>query len=363
MTLPADDSVPTTPATLRLLRRALRSRLVCNQRQCNLAGGDGRPLVLIDYQRERRSCSTSRVRAAATQSMRPSSLHGVSVSVPFTWAITSCCLQQSAAGICRYAVSVWWQDILFCERLFLSIRSDEGSQSDPRALILIQPLTPLPTSLPHPLTHPFSRQCVTRSPLLTLTLNALSSINLSPYSSVLAGDVFFHFLPAACTGYPFWSCIPGCDHSKLHGKFFISFYFDFPPGISSQNRANSLFGFSFLRSDISLFLFLCLGGCTQNGKYPSVVHDFCFLLFDPFYSSHTHIFEEPPVFVNHLLASSSHVLAVVLLWSPVSLCFVGWRICEMLKILLVKFLNPLPLTTSPSLSTNRKQDTATCLWT
>lgn len=189
--------------------------------------------------------------------MRPSLLHGVSVSMLFTWAITSCCLQQSGAGICRYAVSVWWQDI-------------------PRALILIQPLTPLPTPLPHPLTHPFSCQCVTRSPLLTLTLNALSSINLSPYSSMLAGDVFFHFLPAACTGYPFWSCIPGCDHSKLHGKFFISFYFDFPPGISSQNRANSLFGFSFLRSDISLFLFLCLGGCTQNGKYPSVVHDFFF---------------------------------------------------------------------------------------
>lgn len=39
------------------------------------------------------------------------------------------------------------------------------------------------------------------------------------------------------------------------------------------------------------------------------------------YSSHTHtLFNNPPVFVSHLLASNPHVLAVVFLWSLVSLC-------------------------------------------
>lgn len=78
----------------------------------------------------------------------------------------------------------------------------------------------------------------------------------SPDSSILAGDVFFHFLPAACAGYPFWSCIPGCDHSKLHGKF--SFHFNFPPGIAPLSRANTLFSFSFLRRALTLSPLLCL---------------------------------------------------------------------------------------------------------
>lgn len=145
----------------------------------------------------------------------------------------------------------------------------------------------------------------------------------SPDSSILAGDVFFHFLPAACAGYPFWSCIPGCDHSKLHGKF--SFHFNFPPGIAPLSRANTLFSFSFLRRGLTLSPLLCLVVVSRTWLILlSAAWTFSFFcLFGFFWGLLVLfyiLFSETPVFVSHLLASSSHVLAVVLLWSLVSLC-------------------------------------------
>lgn len=79
-----------------------------------------------------------------------------------------------------------------------------------------------------------------------------------------------------------------------------------------------------------------------------------------FYSSHTHIlFPKPPVFVSHLLASSSHVLAVVLLWSLVCVCW--WPCMWNVEGFLVKCSKSRKPHIRPSLSTNKKQESATCL--
>lgn len=81
----------------------------------------------------------------------------------------------------------------------------------------------------------------------------------SPDSSILAGDVFFRFLPAACAGYPFWSCIPGCDHSKLHGKFSFHFILIFLQEYLPWVVPTLYFLFHFKGGGLSLSLLQCLG--------------------------------------------------------------------------------------------------------
>lgn len=191
----------------------------------------------------------------------------------------------------------------------------------------------------------------------------------SPDSSILAGDVFFHFLPAACAGYPFWSCIPGCDHSKLHGKF--SFHFNFPPGIPPLSRANTLFSFSFLRRGLTLSPLLCLGRCIQNlVNPPQCCMDFFFFfclfgvfwgLLVLFYSSHTHI-----LFQNLLCLWVICLPAVpmCLLWcycDLLSVCVCWWPCMWNVEGFLVKCSKSRKPHIRPSLSTNEKLESATCL--
>lgn len=245
-------------------------------------------------------------------------VYGVSDNELFTWEIFVCCLQRFVWER-QFAdmQSAGWQDILFCKGLSCIVSSNGGSWKF--AVILIQPLT-LCTLPPPPV------RCVTMSPLLTPTLRALSSPNASPDYSMLAGDLFFHFLPAACAGYPFWSCIPWCDHSKLHGKFSFQY-------ISSRITSPESFQhfiFSLVSEEGSVICSFIVSGSLNpepgysltglHGPFLFFVCLFldCWICCPPLIP--TFCFEEPIVFVSHLLASSSHVIAVVLLWPLVSLC-------------------------------------------
>lgn len=173
----------------------------------------------------------------------------------------------------------------------------------------------------------------------------------SPDWSILAGDVFFHFLPAACAGYPFWSCIPGCDHSKLHGKF--SFHFNFPPGIPPLSRANTLFSFSFLRRGLTLSPLLCLGRCIQNlVNPPQCCMDFFFFLFvwvflgivgSVLLLSYPHfIFRTSCVCEPFACQQFPCACCGVTVISCQSV-FVGDRVCEMLKVFWSSVQNPASL--------------------
>lgn len=184
----------------------------------------------------------------------------------------------------------------------------------------------------------------------------------SPDSSILAGDVFFHFLPAACAGYPFWSCIPGCDHSKLHGKF--SFHFNFPPGIAPLSRANTLFSFSFLRRGLTLSPLLCLVVVSRTWLILlSAAWTFSFFCLFGFFlgivGSVLHfIFRNSCVCEPFACQQFPCACCGVTVISCQSV-FVGDRVCEMLKVFWCsKSRKP---HTRPSLSTNKKQESATCL--
>lgn len=170
-------------------------------------------------------------------------------------------------------------------------------------------------------------------------------------SSILAGDVLFHFLPAACAGYPFWSCIPGCDHSKLHGKF--SFHFNFPPGIPPLSRANTLFSFSFLRGGLTLSPLLCLGRCIQNLVNPPqcCMGFFFFFVCLGFFGDCWFCFT--PLIPTFYFRTSCVCESFACQQFPCACCgvtviscqsvFVGDRVCEMLKVFWSSVQNPASL--------------------
>lgn len=155
-------------------------------------------------------------------------------------------------------------------------------------------------------------------------LGSLLFLSVSLYPHILASDLVFHFLPAACTGYPFWSCVPGCDHSKLHGKFYL-IYFNFTSG---ESQSPVLFWY-YLKL-FPCFWVLVPGRlmspwcCMDFVLVLSSIHclkkqSFLFLWVAALFLSYPHFVKiSPCVFVTHLLASESHVLVVV--WSGVNLC-------------------------------------------
>lgn len=155
--------------------------------------------------------------------------------------------------------------------------------------------------------------------------DALGSFTLSLYSSILASDLVFHFLPAACTGYPFWSCIPGCDHSKLHGKFLFNFIFISNPDPLSPGKTHSTVFFFVVFFALLQTSPVFLGTCVLKIDVPSVLHGLCvsvvcnplpeeeiFLFLAGHFPFFCHTYKNTLcLFVTHLLASKSQVLAVV----------------------------------------------------
>lgn len=182
--------------------------------------------------------------------------------------------------------------------------------------------------------------------MLFFNPNALGSFTLSSfkYSGHWSCLSFFYLQPALVTRFDL--AYPGVTTANYMASFyFILFLF-----CLRENSLNCIYIhsiYTFLNILLLLLFFggglvlktlpVLLGPCMQKIDVPSALHGLCFSVvynplpeeavfrflvgLCPFFLSYPHFVKITScVFVTHLLASKSHVLAVVLLWSGVNLC-------------------------------------------